>query len=163
MEGENLKDKSEKAVNFEKLEEKAKEAEQYLDNLKRLKAEFENYQKRVEKEGIERAKYASEGLILKLLEVKDNFERALEHAKDDEFSKGVKMILEQFEKILEEEGVAYIESLKKEFNAGLHEAIGVVEGEENIILEELQKGYKLFDKVVRPSKVKIGQGGKQNE
>ena len=82
-----------------------KENDEYLNSLKRLKAEFENYQKRVEKESTERRKYGSEDLILKLLKLKDNFERSLEHAKDDNFGKGIKMILNEFEKILEGEGV----------------------------------------------------------
>src|SRR3989344_8685877 len=93
----------EKQVN-EAVEALKKENEEYLDSLKRLKAEFENYQKRVEKESTERVKFGSEDLILKLLKLKDSFERALCHAKDDEFGKGIKMILNEFESVFEEEG-----------------------------------------------------------
>ncbi len=160
------KENSEKAEDLKEINDKKEEnkkAEEYLDALKRLKADFENYRKRIERENAEKAKFASENLILKLLNLKDNFERALEHANNDEFSNGLKMILTQFNKILEEENVSPIESLEKEFDAKLHEAIGFAEGKENLILEELQKGYKLFEKVIRPSKVKIGQGGNKNE
>lgn len=134
-----------------------KEKAEYLDSLKRLKAEFENYQKRVEKESTERAKFGSEDLILKLLKLKDSFERALEHAKDDEFGKGIKMILNELDKILEEEGVKIVEVIGKEFDAMKHEAIGFAKGEKDKIVEEVEKGYELFEKIIRPAKVKVGQ------
>ncbi|MAG52337.1 MAG: nucleotide exchange factor GrpE [Nanoarchaeota archaeon] len=150
MKKQNKSDKPEKAKN--------KENEDYLDSLKRLKAEFENYQKRVEKESTENSKFKSEDLILKLLNLKDNFERSLEHGKDDEFGKGIKMILEQFEGILKDENVKVVDVEGKEFDASRHEAVGFVKGKKNLVLEEVEKGYELFEKVIRPSKVKIGQG-----
>ena len=134
-----------------------KERDEYLDSLKRLKAEFENYQKRVEKESTEKAKFASEKLILKLLKLKDSFERALEHAKEDEFGKGVKMILNQFEKVLEEEGVKAIDVLDKEFDIMKHEAIGFAKGKNGRVVEEIEKGYELFERIIRPAKIKVGQ------
>ncbi|MBS3156877.1 nucleotide exchange factor GrpE [Candidatus Woesearchaeota archaeon] len=146
----------EKQVN-EAVEALKKENEEYLDSLKRLKAEFENYQKRVEKESTERAKFGSEDLILKLLKLKDSFERALSHAKDDEFGKGVKMILNELERVLAEEGVKAIEVIDKEFDVLKHEAIGVVKGEKDKVVEEVEKGYQLFEKIIRPAKVKVGQ------
>ncbi|MBU2634568.1 MAG: nucleotide exchange factor GrpE [Nanoarchaeota archaeon] len=130
-------------------------AEEYLNDLKRLKAEFENYQKRTEKEKIEFCKYASESLILKLLNTLDDFERALENSPNDDFAKGVNLILTNFKKILEQEGVKLIK--ETHFNPYKHEALAHEEGEENKILEEFQKGYTLHDKTIRPSKVKVGK------
>lgn len=139
------------------MEALEKEKEEYLDSLKRLKAEFENYQKRVEKESTEKAKFGSEKLILKLLKLKDHFERALEHAKDDEFGKGVKMILNEFEKVLEEEGVKAMKAVGEEFDVVRHEAIDVAKGEKDKVVEEIEKGYQLFERIIRPAKVKVGQ------
>ena len=147
----------EKKQSYEVVEALKKENEEYLDSLKRLKAEFENYQKRVEKESTERAKFGSEDLILKLLKLKDSFERALSHAKSDEFGKGVKMILNEFERVLAEEGVKVIETIDKEFDVVKHEAIGVVKGKKDKVVEEVEKGYQLFEKIIRPAKVKVGQ------
>ena len=79
----------------ELLEKEIKLKEEYLDNLKRLKAEFENYQKRTDKEKIEFIRYAKEDLIIDLLEILDSFERALEDCKDDEFSKGIQLIFKK--------------------------------------------------------------------
>lgn len=137
------------------LNENKKLAEEYLDNLKRLKAEFENYQKRIEKEKSEFAKFASESLILKLLNILDDFERALKNKPDDEFAKGMELILQNLKKILEDEGVKMIEA-KGSFDPYKHEAVAHEECEENKILEEFQRGYLLHDKVIRPTKVKVG-------
>ena len=148
------------------LDQSRKLAEEYLNDLKRLKAEFENYQKRIDKEKIDFIKFASENLILKLLNILDDFERALEKKPNNEFSKGVEMILNNLKKVLEGEGVKAIKS-KEKFDPYEHEAIAHDEGEENKILEELQKGYALHEKVIRPVKVKVGikkdTGGNKNE
>ena len=144
------------------LNQSKKLAEDYLNDLQRLKAEFENYQKRIDKEKTEFMKFASEKLILKLLTVLDDFERALENKPNDEFSKGVELILKNFKDVLEKEGVKVIEA--KTFDPYKHEAIAHEEGEQNKILEEFQKGYALHDKIIRPAKVKVGvNGGKKNE
>jgi len=148
------------ALKAELLEAKT-QAEEYFNYLQRLKAEFDNFRKRTVKEKEEISKYASERIISSLLPVLDNFERALESAKKnkdfDSFSQGVEMIFRQFMKILEEEGLRPIEAVGKPFDPNLHEAMFREESdqEENIILEELQKGYYLKDKVIRPSRVKV--------
>jgi len=148
------------ALKAELLEAKT-QAEEYFNYLQRLKAEFDNFRKRTGKEKEEISKYASERIISSLLPVLDNFERALESAKKnkdfDSFSQGVEMIFRQFMKILEEEGLRPIEAVGKPFDPNLHEAMFREESdqEENIILEELQKGYYLKDKVIRPSRVKV--------
>jgi len=159
----NIKNKLKKdSKDIEKeLNQSKKLAEDYLNDLQRLKAEFENYQKRIDKEKTEFMKFASEKLILKLLMVLDDFERALENKPNDEFSKGMELILKNFKNVLEKEGVKVIEA--KTFDPYKHEAIAHEEGEENKILEEFQKGYALHDKIIRPTKVKVGvNGGRKN-
>ncbi|NLM21687.1 MAG: nucleotide exchange factor GrpE [Peptococcaceae bacterium] len=143
------------------LEQAKAKADEYYSHLQRLKAEFDNFRRRTVREKEEIAKYASERIILSLLPVLDNFERALESAKSnqdfDAFSQGVEMIFRQLMKVLEEEGLKPIEALGEQFDPNLHEAMFREESdqEENTILEELQKGYYLKDKVIRPSRVKV--------
>ena len=136
------------------LEDQTQKAGEYLDTLQRLQAEFENYQKRIEKEQAIFRKYAKEDLILKLLDVLDNFERA--NIKDE----GIKLIEKQIKSIIEQESVTEIKN--ENFDPNFHEAIIKEKSEkkEGTILEVLQKGYKLHDKVIRASKVKVS-GGKE--
>jgi len=141
------------------LEEETKLKEEYLDHLQRLQAEFQNYQKKIEQEKLEFIKYAKQDLILKLLGIIDNFERALSNKENkEEFSKGIELIFKQLKSTLEKEGVREIK--EDYFDFDKHEAIAIEEGEENRILGEFQKGYTLHDKVIRTSKVKVGKGGK---
>ncbi|RNC29904.1 MAG: Protein GrpE [Candidatus Dichloromethanomonas elyunquensis] len=143
------------------LDEYKAKAEDYYAQLQRLKAEFDNYRKRTQKEKEEFAKYASEGMILSLLPVLDNFERAVDSSrrnKDFEsLSQGVEMIYRQFLKVLEDHGLKAIEAAGEQFDPNLHEALLREETDqgENVVLEELQKGYYLKDKVLRPSSVKV--------
>ncbi len=143
------------------LEENRLKAEEYYNHMQRLKAEFDNYRKRTQKEKEEIAKYGSERIIVSLLPVLDNLERAIESSqKNKDFqslSQGVEMIRRQFTKALEDEGLSPIETVGTEFNPNVHEALlrEASDKEENIILAELQKGYYLKDKVIRPSQVKV--------
>ncbi|ADY56723.1 Protein grpE [Syntrophobotulus glycolicus DSM 8271] len=145
------------------LEEYKSKSEEYYEMLQRMKAEFDNFRKRTQKEKEENAKYASEEVIVSLLPVLDNLERAIESSKVnrdfDTFSHGVDMILRQFVKVMEGHGLAAIEALGRDFDPNLHEALIQEESEhdENIILEELQKGYLLKEKVIRPSMVKVSK------
>jgi len=142
-------------------DKKSKEKE-YLEQLQRLQAEFDNYRKRVEREKQEIYNNANEKLITRLLDILDSFELALKHNADE----GVKMIYSQLYSLLESHGLKKIEATGK-FNPEVHEALIQEEGEEDgIIIEELQKGYILNNKVIRPSKVKISKlkvkGGKND-
>lgn len=154
LEGDNIEEVSE-------LEESKLKAEEYYNHMQRLKAEFDNYRKRTQKEKEEIAKYGSERIIVSLLPVLDNLERAIESTQANKdfqaFSQGVEMILRQFTKVLEDEGLSPIETVGTEFNPNLHEALlkESSDKEENIILAELQRGYYLKDKVIRPSQVKV--------
>lgn len=130
------------------------------DTLQRLQAEFENYKKRVDKEKQEFVKYAHAGLILELLPMLDSFELALKSSKDNEkFVKGVEMVFAQLYSILEKEGLRPINTLGQKLDPHKHEVLmrEKSDKEEDIILEELQKGYMLDDKVLRHSKVKISE------
>ena len=143
------------------LEEAKAKAEDYYVGMQRLKAEFDNYRKRTQKEKEEIFKYAAERIIVSLLPVIDNFERAIDSIdKNKDFeslSQGINMIYRQLCKILEDEGLKAIEALGQQFDPNLHEAIMREESDqgENIVLEEFQKGYFLKDKVIRFSKVKV--------
>ncbi|MBI4158995.1 nucleotide exchange factor GrpE [Candidatus Woesearchaeota archaeon] len=137
-----------------------KQSEEYLEMLQRLKAEFENYMKRNEEERKEFAKYAKYDLILKLLNIIDDFERALQiKEKNEDFVKGIEMIFKQLQKTLDEEGVRPIKSLGETFDPYKHDVVGKVEHDdhEDVIVEEIKRGYQLKDKILRPSLVKVSK------
>ncbi len=135
----------------------------YTDHLKRLQAEFENFSKRTDKDRKDFAAFASEKLIVKLLLIIDDFERALKNVPADA-KKGVEMIFKNLHKILDEESVKPIDAMGKKFDPYKHEVVLKVESTQpdDIIVEELQKGYTMNGKVIRYSKVKINKhlGGK---
>jgi molecular chaperone GrpE len=135
------------------LEQEKTKQEQYFEQLQRLQAEFENFRKRTDKEKQEILKSANKDLILQLLNVLDSFELAIKHIDD----KGINMIYSELYSILEKQGLKKINA-KGKFNPELHEVLMQEEGDkEGIILQELQKGYTLNEKVIRPSKVKISK------
>ncbi|MCL1853712.1 MAG: nucleotide exchange factor GrpE [Peptococcaceae bacterium] len=137
-------------------------ADDYYAKLQRLQAEFDNFRKRSVKEKGDVIRYATENLILQLLPVVDNFERALAAAAASQdfevLSNGVDMIYKQMLKILNDEGVEVIETEGREFDPNLHEAMlsDEVAGQEpGMVLQEFEKGYRLKDKVIRHSRVKV--------
>ena len=146
-----------------KLEEKAKLAEDRLSQLRYLQADFENYRKNLERERENIIRLANEDLISDLLVVVDDFERALSAMKECKDKEGVMMVYSNFIKILENKGLRPIETSGKKFDPNLHEALcrEACEKDDGLILEELQKGFMLKSKVIRPSKVKISE--KQTE
>jgi molecular chaperone GrpE len=141
-----------------KQESKDKES---VENLQRLQAEFDNYKKYAEKERLEFKKYANHELILRLLDVIDSFELALKNKDENEdFKKGVELIYAQLYSLLEKEGVEKIDSIGINLDPEKHDVMLTQEGkEDNKIIEELQKGYMLKDKVLRYSKVKVVKNG----
>ena len=155
-----MKDKKadEKPENKDKL---ALELADYKEHLQRLQAEFDNYRKRIEKEKSEYCKFANHELMLKLLSILDSFELALKNTeKKEDFIKGIEMIYSQFYSLLEKEGLNKIDALNKKFDPNYHEVLLIenLDKEEGIVLEELQKGYMLNEKVIRHTKVKISKG-----
>lgn len=149
---------------LEKLEKKEKEYASLWDRYLRLQAEFDNYKKRTFKEKVEFVKFANEGLILELLDILDNFERGVKSAElKKDFGllhQGVDMISKQLHTLLEAKGLKRIKSLGENFDPHQHEAVEVIEDEdeeasEGRIVEELQPGYMLNDRIIRPAKVKV--------
>lgn len=142
-----------------KLEEKAKLAEDRLRQLRYLQADFENYRKNFERERENIIRLANEDLISDLLVVVDDFERALSAMRESKDKRGVMMVYSNFVKILENKGLRPIETSGKKFDPNLHEALcrEACEKDDGLILEELQKGFMLKSKVIRPSKVKIAE------
>lgn len=148
----------------EKLDQEEKKSEDYLNQLKYVKADFENYKKRAERESREETRQEVERFVTKFLEVLDNLERALESARHSRKKKplveGIEMVHDQFLKLLEEEGLEEIEAQECEFDPNEHECITVEEGEdgeEEKVIEVFQKGYKFRGRVIRHAKVKIAR------
>jgi len=152
---------------IEKLKEELKKAEEeravLYEKLLRLSAEFDNFRKRTQRE-LERFKeLANETIIKELLLILDNFERALKAAEEgsslETFVEGVKLIYRQFKETLKKFGVEEIEAEGMEFDPNVHEAVMQVEDEEkdNVVVQEVQKGYKLKGKLIRPSKVVVAK------
>jgi molecular chaperone GrpE len=130
------------------------------DTLKRVQADYENYRKRVERDSKEWKRYAAKDLVIRLLPLLDSFELALSYMdRKDEHVKGMELVYSQLRSILEAEGVRPLECAGRRFDPAQHEAILAAEhdGEEGMVLEELQKGYLMHDQVIRPAKVKISK------
>ena len=156
------------AILSEELESKKKEAEgifkgeQYLTELKYLKADFENYKRRMAKERREAADYALECFITELLPIKDSLEAAIMHAKTNNkpegLVKGVEMTMKQFEELLKRAGLEEIKAEGEKFDPFRHEVVSREEKDmqqENTITEVVRKGYVFHDKVLRPALVKL--------
>jgi len=154
--------KKEKASKEKELQEKVNEAN---DKFLRLYSEFDNYRKRTIKERIELSKTASEEIIVDLLPVLDDFERAIksnEESEDcDAIKDGISLIYNKFKNTLEKKGLNPIESKGNEFDTDFHEAITQIPAPSDDlkgkVVDEVEKGYQLGDKVIRFSKVVIGQ------
>ncbi len=147
-----------------RIKEEEERAEALLNDLKRLKADFENYKKRMIKEQTGFLRMASCGLITNLLPVVDNLERAISaaesHKDEKTIKEGIEMVYTQFLGILEKEGLEEINPIGGKFDPELHEAVMQEESEdysEDTIVEVLQKGYRLNDKVLRPAMVKVSK------
>ena len=144
------------------LEEEREKSKECLNRLKYLQADFENYRKRMEKEIRETAQVSKERLVFNLLNVIDELELAIHSGRETEnkeaLLEGVEMTLKKMYTTLGQEGLARIEAVGKPYDPKLHEVVIKVptrNHEENVVIEEVRKGYLLRDKVIRPSIVKI--------
>lgn len=142
-----------------------KELADINDKYLRLYSEFDNYRRRTSREKLEMAKTASESLIIELLPVLDDFERAIKSAEESEDCDAVKdgmtLIYNKFNSILQKKGLVSIEAVGNDFDTDFHEAISYLpapsEDKKGKVIEQVEKGYTLQDKVIRYSKVVIGQ------
>lgn len=145
--------------------EKSALAEERLTQLKYLQADFENLKKQFDRDRLNYIRQANEELITELLIVLDSIEKAVESAetaKDSKTAEGFRRIQQQFYQILVKNGLRRIDALGKKLDPYYHDAVLREENpnkEDNIVLEELQKGYMLNSKVIRHSKVKVSTGG----
>lgn len=154
------------AAQQDPLEELRKEADEHYQRFLRTQADFDNFRRRSRLEKEDFAKYASMKLIEQLLPVVDNFERAISTSKESQdfasLVKGIEMTFRQLDQVLNQEGLAPIEAVGQPFNPELHQAVMQVESDEHedgTVVEELQKGYMLKEKVLRPSMVKVSTRG----
>ncbi len=143
-------------------EERAK-AERYLANWQRAQADFVNYRRRVEGEREEIGRFATASLVISLLPIMDDLERALASV-DTRLAgltwiDGIRLIHRKFQALMEAAGVREIAAEGQMFDPNVHEAVTYDEGEEGRIVRELQRGYRLGDRVIRPSMVVVGKGG----
>ncbi len=140
------------------------EVEEQKNNFLRSMADFKNYKRRTEQEREELIRNANAGLMLKLLPILDDLDRAMSHIPGDiennPWIDGVKQVQRKFETVLDSEGLKPIQALGEEFDPNLHEAVMYEEGDEansNKVIQELQRGYKVGDRVLRPTMVKVSK------
>lgn len=143
------------------VEELERRAEDCLSGLRWAQAEVENLAKRLAREREEASEAAVGRLLLRLLEVLDNFERAVKSGERGKaFAEGVEMIYRQLLKVLEEEGLEPIQAVGRKFDPFVHEAVERVEApgvEEDTVVEELQRGYRFRSRVLRASRVRVAK------
>jgi len=172
--GEKQSDKEKKDEEVEILkkdkEKLAKELQDAKDKVLRISADTDNYRKRLAKESEDKVKYANQGLIVELLNVVDHLEMALDHSAEDSnveaLRDGVELTLKQFKDVLKKYGVEEIEAKEGDtFDPNVHEAMMLDERDDldnNCISAVMQKGYKLNNRVIRSSKVRVNKKEEKN-
>ena len=150
------------------LSEEKEKVEKCLANWQRCQADFVNYKQRAEQEKRETVDFANSALVSKLLPIMDDLERAFASIPadldDSSWTEGIKLIYNKLKTTLEAEGITEIEAKGKPFDPRLHEAVMQQEGEDGVVIEETQRGYKFKEKVIRPSLVIVGKGqGKEEQ
>lgn len=138
------------------------DAQKYLDNWRRAEADFQNYKKRAEQERDELRRFSSGALIINLLPIVDDFERAFSSIDSSlaglTWLDGLRLIYRKLLALLEASGVRPIESEGQAFDPRVHEAVAHIDGDEGKVLSEVQRGYMLHDRVLRPAMVVVGRG-----
>ncbi len=149
------------------LAEEKEKTETYLANWQRTQADFINYKRRSEQEKEEVSKFANAILMLSLLPILDDLERAFisipPHLNKLTWIDGIRLIERKLQASLEAQGLTLIKALGEPFDPNLHEAVRQDKGKEGIVIEELQKGYKLHDRVIRPTMVVVGNGEEEEK
>ena len=146
------------------------EAEQNLDQLLRLRADFENTKKRLEREKSEAIKFANERLLIEILPIVDNLDRAMASLSEghdpEKVKQGLKLAQEELHQVLELHGVKTVKALGEPFDPERHEAVATVESDgakEGTVVDEIQRGYALNGRLIRPSRVRIAQNRRCEE
>ncbi|HLQ74030.1 MAG TPA: nucleotide exchange factor GrpE [Bacillota bacterium] len=153
----------EETVSQEEFQALKEEKDELYERMLRVQAEYDNYKRRTQKERTSDLKYKSQDLATELLPALDNFERALQVEETEETKgiiEGITMVYNQLIEALKSQGVDVIETENEPFDPNLHHAVMQDENENiesNIVVEELQKGYILKDRVIRPAMVKVNK------
>ena len=155
-------DDAEENVGPNTLPEAQENIAELNERIVRLTADFDNFRKRAQRDKDEARQFANQGLLEKLLPVLDNFEMALTAVKDADPSvrDGVQMILDQLLSVLKESGVEPVDALGQPFDPNLHEALSqeeTTDAEEGTVVQQVQCGYKLNDRLVRPARVVVAK------
>ena len=156
-------EETEPSEEVDPLAKAQQEAEANHDLYLRARADFENFRRRAQKDKEDLAKFANENLLRELLPVVDNLSRAIEHAEESDSKallEGVDMTLSEFGKVLEKFGVQPVEAIGQPFDPDCHEAMGQLETDEhppNTVVQEMQKGYTLNQRLLRPALVMIAK------
>ncbi len=145
------------------LAEEKEKAERYLANWQRAQADFINHKRRSEQEKEDITRFANSALMLSLLPILDDLERALTYLPGElgealTWVDGIRLLDRKLRTTLEAQGLSQIKALGEPFDPRFHEAVMQAEGEEGTIVRELQKGYTSHDRVIRPSRVVVGNG-----
>ncbi|HZP58602.1 MAG TPA: nucleotide exchange factor GrpE [Dehalococcoidia bacterium] len=144
------------------LEQEREKAQAYLQNWQRAAADYQNFKRRVEEERGEVARLANAALIINLLPLADDLDRALSnvdsHLAGLTWVDGIRLIQRKFQAVLDMAGVEEIPADGQPFDPAVHEAISQAPGEENKVVSVVQKGYRLGDRVIRPAMVVVGTG-----
>jgi len=153
------------AVVPSELDKVKAERDQLLDRLARLQAEFENARKRAERERADFREFVTGGVVEQFLPVLDNFELALKSTgSEKQLRSGVQLIVKQMEEILQKMQVKAVPAVGEAFDPRIHEALGTVEREDvpdHEVVEEVRRGYKLRDRLLRPALVRVAHNAKQ--
>jgi molecular chaperone GrpE len=148
----------------ERIAQLEKELAEYKDNYLRAMADYKNFKRRTDQERAELIRSASAGLLLKLLPIVDDLDRAMQSVTPEiegsPWYGGFKLIPQKLATLLESEGVTPIDAVGEDFDPNRHEAViyEAAEGQADKVIADLQRGYMLRDRVLRPSMVKVGQG-----
>jgi molecular chaperone GrpE len=145
------------------LDDERAKAQSYMQSWQRAAADYQNFKRRVEEERSETARFANAALIINLLPLIDDLDRALQnvdtHLAGLTWVDGIRLIHRKFQALLEMVGVEEIQADGQTFDPAQHEAVSQGPGDENKVIAVVQKGYRLGDRVIRPAMVVVGQGG----
>lgn len=154
----------------EGLPEESQKNQEQWEHLLRLKADLENTRKRLEREKLEAVKFANERLLIEILPIVDNLDRAMtslaEGHDPEKVKKGLEIAQSEIHAVLEGHGVQVVKSVGEVFDPQFHEAVAVAEtpdAEDGTVLDEIQRGYLLNGRLIRPSKVRIAQKKNKEE